>query len=219
VISTEKSNPQLQKDMRKMRIVFALLSVILPLRFGLAQDGASSKKYLLGWVTPDSLCRARPEFQPLPGAYQPAERTLQLLRCYDEPATVLIFFGSWCSDSKREMPKFFAALDLAANKNFSTRLFGLDRSKKDAAGFAEAFGITHVPTFIFLRGERAFSGNGHSFSEQTKGELGRITETPAISIEQDWADILKHNEAWVPKMEFERRLYLWLISITFSAIR
>jgi hypothetical protein len=204
--------------MRKMRIVFVLLLVSLPLHFGLAQEPAahsSAPEYLRGWVTPDSLCRACPEFQPITGAYQPAERALQLLRCYDEPATVLIFFGNWCGDSKREVPRFYATLDLAANKNFSARLFGLDRSKKDVAGFAEAFGITRVPTFIFLSGNRAFSSNGNSFIEQTKGELGRITETPAISIEQDWADILKHNEAWARKMEWERQLFLWLISITF----
>jgi len=204
--------------MLKMRIVFVLLVVILPLHWGFAQNGPSSKEYVLGWVTPDSLCRACPEFQPIPGAYQPAERALQLLRCYDEPATVLIFFGNWCSDSKREVPKFYATLDLAANKNFSTRLFGLDRSKKDAAGFAEAFGVTRVPTFIFLAANRNFSGNRDSWSEQTKGELGRITETPAISLEQDWADILKHNEAWVRKMEWERQLVLLLISITLFAI-
>jgi thiol-disulfide isomerase/thioredoxin len=204
--------------MFKMRIVFAVLLTILTLRLGFAQDGSASKEYVLGWVTPDSLCRACPEFQPIPGAYEPAERALQLLRCYDEPATVLIFFGSWCSDSKREVPKFYATLDRAANKNFSARLFGLDRSKKDAAGFAEAFGITHVPTLIFLSGNRVFSSDGKTFVEQTKGELGRIIETPANSLEQDWAEILKHNEAWARKMEFERRFYWWLISITFFMI-
>jgi hypothetical protein len=201
-----------------MRNVFILLLVILPLSLGFAQEGSPSKEYVLGWVTPDSLCRASPEFQPIPGAYQPGEGALQLLHCYDEPATVLIFFGSWCSDSKREVPKFYAALDRAANKNFSTKLFGLDRSKKDAAGFAEAFGISHVPTFIFLSGNRVFSSDGKAFVEQTKGELGRITETPTISLEQDWADILKHNEAWARKMEWERRLYWWLLSITLFAI-
>ncbi|MGH7595512.1 MAG: TlpA family protein disulfide reductase [bacterium] len=204
--------------MFKMQMVFAFLSAILPLRLGFAQEGSSSKEYVLGWVTPDSLCRACPEFQPTPGAYQPSERALQLLRCYDEPATVLIFFGSWCGDSKREVPRFYAALDRAANKNFTARLFGLDRSKKDAAGFAEAFGITHVPTFIFLNGNRVFSSNSQAFIEQTTGELGRITETPATSLEQDWTDILKHNEAWARKMEWERRLYLWLLSITLFAI-
>lgn len=207
--------------MRKMRIDFVLLVVILPLHFGRAQDHAAhspAPEYLRGWVTPDSLCRVCPEFQPIPGAYQPAERALQLLRCYNEPATVLIFFGNWCGDSKREVPRFYATLDRAANKNFSARLFGLDRSKKDAAGFAEAFGITHVPTFIFLSGNRIFSSDGHSFAEQSKGELGRITETPATSIEQDWADILKKNTAWTQKMAWEHQLTLWLISIGFFAI-
>jgi len=164
--------------------------------------------YHRGWLTPDSLYKAAPEFLPLPGAYQPAANALSLLRCYDEPVTVLIFFGSWCSDSKREMPRFFTALDLVHNNNFSAKLFGLDRAKKDSAGFAEAFKIEKVPTFIFLRGARDFAANGQALNEQTKGELGRITETPSISIEQDWVNILKQNSAWAQKMEFEQRLAL-----------
>jgi hypothetical protein len=200
-----------------MRTVSTLLLLILPLRTGLAQNRAG-EKYLRGWVTPDSLYHAFPEFQPIPGAYLPESRALPLLRGYDELVTVLIFFGNWCSDSKREVPRFYATLGLAANPNFSARLFGLDRTKKDTAGFAEAFGITNVPTFIFLNGDRVFSANSHALAEQTKGELGRITETPTVSIEQDWVDILKHNEAWARRPELERRLYLWLISIILFMI-
>jgi hypothetical protein len=200
-----------------MRLVSTLLLIILPLRAGLAQDPAA-EKYLRGWATPDSLYRAFPEFQPIPGAYLPESKALPLLRCYDEPVTVLIFFGNWCSDSKRELPKFFAVLDRAENKNFSAKLFGLDRTKKDSTGFAEAFGVSQVPTFIFLSGDRAFSAHSRALVEQTQGELGRITETPTVSIEQDWADILKHNEVWARKMEWERRLFLLLISITLFMI-
>lgn len=201
----------------RMRIVLTLLLAILPWRTALAQNRAG-ETYLRGWVTPDSLFRAFPEFQPVPGAYLPESKVLPLLRCYDEPVTVLIFFGNWCSDSKQEVPEFLATLDLVANKNFSARLFGLDRTKKDTTGFAEAFGITHVPTFVFLSGARAFPANGHAWDEPAKGELGRITETPTVSIGQDWVDILKHNEAWAEKMEFERRLSLWLISIILVAL-
>jgi hypothetical protein len=175
--------------------------------------------YHRGWLTPDSLYKAAPEFWPIPGAYQSAANALSLLRCYDEPVTVLIFFGNWCSDSKRELPRFFATLDLVHNNNFSARLFGLDRTKKDSAGFAEAFKIEKVPTFIFLRGARDFSANAPALNEQTKGELGRIIETPAISIEQDWVDALKHNASWARKMEFEERLALLGLSITLLTIK
>jgi len=169
--------------------------------------------YQRNWLAPDSLYKAAPEFQPIPGMYQPAENAVQLLRGYDAPVTVLIFFGNWCSDSKRELPRFFAALDLANNKNFSAKLFGLDRTKKDSTGFAEAFKIEKVPTFIFLRGKRDFAANGQVLNEQTKDELGRITETPTASLEQDWLNILKHDSAWAQKMEVEQRVALLGLSI------
>jgi thiol-disulfide isomerase/thioredoxin len=171
--------------------------------------------YQRDWLTPDSLYKAAPEFWPIPGAYQPNANAAQLLRCYNEPITVLIFFGSWCSDSKREVPRFFTTLDLVNKKNFSAQLFGIDRTKKDAAGFAEAFKIEKVPTFIFLKGDRDFAANGRAWNRQTEGELGRITEEPSISLEQDWVNILKHNTKWAQQMEFEQRLALFGVAIAF----
>jgi hypothetical protein len=189
-----------------MRISICTIGLLL-VQSVLAQN-RPGEIYQRHWIAPDSLYKAVPEFWPIPGAYQPAPNAVQLLRCYDEPVTVLIFFGSWCSDSKRELPKFFATLDLVKNKNFSAKLYGLDRTKKDSTGYAETFGISHVPTFIFLRGKSAFTANAVALREQTRDELGRITETPMASIEQDWVNILKKNSAWAQKVEFEQKLAL-----------
>lgn len=175
------------------------------------------ENYVRGWIAPDSLYRAAPEFQCVPGAYQPAEEAVWLLHQYDKPLTILTFFGSWCSDSKREVPRLFATLSLAGNQNFSVKLFGLDRTKKDGGGFTEAFNITHVPTFIFLRGEANFSSNGQHLHEPPFVELGRIVEKPMVSLEQDWADILKNDSEWRAKLEWQRQLFLWLLSIAFLA--
>jgi len=190
-------------------VLFFLLTAI-----GFAQN-RDDEIYQRGWLKPDSLYKVAPEFLPLPGAYQPQESALQLLRCYTEPVTVLIFFGSWCSDSKREVPHFFTTLDLIKNKNISAQLFGLDRTKKDAAGFAEAFKIEKVPTFIFLRGVRDFS---IASTTATSGELGRIIETPAITLEQDWVNALKHNAGWAQQIEFEQRLALLGLAISLYIV-
>jgi thiol-disulfide isomerase/thioredoxin len=191
-------------------LIVAQISLILAQHL-LAQS--PQENYLRGWITPDSLYRAAPEFQYVPDEYQPAEEALWPLRQYDEPLTILTFFGNWCSDSKRELPRLFALLNLANNQNFSVKLFGLDRSKKDDAGFAETFNVTHVPTFIFLREEPEISSNGQDLREQSLAELGRIIETPTISLEQDWVDILRNNFEWRAKLELQRQLFLWLLSI------
>ncbi|MDZ7305264.1 MAG: hypothetical protein ONB44_24335, partial [candidate division KSB1 bacterium] len=86
---------------------------------------------------------------------------------------------------------------------------------RDAAGLAEAFKITHVPTFIFLRGVEDFSASDISLPALTQSELGRITETPAISIEQDWVRILKNNSTWAGKMELVRQFSLLSIALAY----
>jgi len=79
--------------------------------------------------------------------------------------TVLLVMGTWCPDSKREMPRFFAIMDGAGLGDAQLTMVGVDRTKKDAEGLTETWGITRVPTFVFLR-------NGQ--------EVGRVVErTPA----------------------------------------
>jgi len=201
-----------------MRISHISILLFLFVQTAFAQN-REGEIYQRDWMAPDSLYKAAPEFWPIPGAYQPNANAAQLLRCYNEPVTVLIFFGSWCSDSRGEMPKFFTTLNWVSNKNFSTRLFGLDRTKKDAAGFAEAFKIEKVPTFIFLQGARDFAANGQAVNELTTGEIGRIIETPSINIEQDWVNILKQNAKWARQMEFEQRVALLNIALALFIIK
>jgi hypothetical protein len=89
---------------------------------------------------------------------------------------ILICLGTWCSDSRREVPRFLKILDAL---NVSTKqydLVGLDR-KKSAPDFeARQWNIEFVPTFIVLK-------NGL--------EIGRIIETPELTLEEDLVKILE----------------------------
>lgn len=192
--------------------------LLLLLTQALLAQNRPDEIYQRNWLTPDSLFKAAPEFMPLRGAYLPRENVLQLLRCYNEPVTVLIFFGSWCSDSKREVPHFFTTLELVKNKNISAQLFGLDRTKKDSLGMAEAFKIEKIPTFIFLRGAHNFASIQNAARELAATELGRIVETPKLNLEQDWVNTLKHNIDWAREIELEQTLtQLGLTIAIFSA--
>lgn len=88
---------------------------------------------------------------------------------------VLLFLGTWCGDSKREVPRFFKLMDQAGITESQVEMIALDRSKKDAEGLTEKWGIKYVPTFIFIK-------DGI--------ELGRIVETPKDSLEANIAFIL-----------------------------
>jgi thiol-disulfide isomerase/thioredoxin len=92
-------------------------------------------------------------------------------------ATVLLVVGTWCPDSRREVPRFLAIMDAAGIRESQLTMVGVDRTKKDAEGLTEKWGITRVPTFVFLR-------NGQ--------EIGRVVErTPAgATLEGEIARVL-----------------------------
>lgn len=90
----------------------------------------------------------------------------------------IVIAGTWCSDSKREIPHFFKVLDAAHIPDEKVELHGVDRSKQSNDCVAEKYGLTLVPTFIVLEGEK---------------ELGRIVEMPKETIERDLIEILKNR--------------------------
>ncbi len=91
---------------------------------------------------------------------------------------VIVFFGGWCPDSRREVPRFLKLADESGFPESGIRLYALDRTKKSDDGMTEKFAIQRVPTFIFLRGGK---------------EVGRITEAPATTLEGDVLTILARS--------------------------
>jgi thiol-disulfide isomerase/thioredoxin len=84
--------------------------------------------------------------------------------------------GSWCSDSRREVPRFYKILDRLKFDQNKLTLFCVDRSKKDSADDTSKLNIESVPTFIFYRKEK---------------EIGRIIESPKETLEKDIQKIVE----------------------------
>jgi thiol-disulfide isomerase/thioredoxin len=84
--------------------------------------------------------------------------------------TLLVYFGSWCSDSRREVPRFIKIMDYLNFDYNKINFVGLDREKKAPNYKKNIWDIQYVPTFIILE-------NGI--------EIGRIIETPDDSLEKD----------------------------------
>ncbi len=107
--------------------------------------------------------------------YAPDPVAVEAIRERFCDAEVLIFLGTWCPDTRRELPRFWRIADRAGIEESKITLVGVDRSKQDAEGLAGRWRIVRVPTFILLRGGR---------------EVGRIEERPTATLERDIADIL-----------------------------
>ena len=89
--------------------------------------------------------------------------------------SVLIFFGTWCHDSQREVPKMLKILETVGFPQAGIKMVTLDFSKNDSLGLAAANDVNFTPTFIFFR---------------QQNEVGRIVEKPATTLEEAVSQLL-----------------------------
>ncbi len=95
---------------------------------------------------------------------------------------IKLFMGTWCGDSKREVPRFIKILEAAEFPMHQIEMVALDRRKefykKSPTGEEKGLHIIKVPTMIFLKDDK---------------EVNRIVESPIESLEEDITAILKNN--------------------------
>lgn len=109
--------------------------------------------------------------------------TEQLKKQSIDKISIEIFFGTWCGDSKREVPRFLKLLHNISFPEKKVTLIGLgngDSLYKQSPRHEEAGkGIFRVPTFIIYR-------NGI--------EINRINEFPIFSLERDLLTIISNGQ-------------------------
>jgi hypothetical protein len=175
-----------------MRMSFAdafphdlILGLLALAAFGLlwlrrrAIDRAATPPSPSEWVGPltRAQLQALPGFGPhANGGYEPDPQALALLRQAPLDWRALIFVGTWCPDSRREVPPFLRIIDQVGLPEAQLELVGLDRAKTDPEGLSARYRISRVPTIVVIQGER---------------ELGRIVERPVTSLEGDLVEILR----------------------------
>ena len=106
---------------------------------------------LLGHVTRAQLKAYAPWSLFWEQPYVPDAESVTSIKRDAKGLSVLLVMGTWCPDSKREMPRYFATMDAAGFDDSKLTMIGVDTTKKDTEGLTEKFNITRVPTFIFLR--------------------------------------------------------------------
>ncbi len=104
---------------------------------------------------------------------------LQPLRGWNDSLDVIIFLGTWCSDTHRELPRFLKIVESTHPPIRIVEFHALDRNKKSDSDLPEKYNITNVPTFVFLK-------NGK--------EIGRIVEKPQNSLEEDIVEIFQKSK-------------------------
>lgn len=109
--------------------------------------------------------------------YQPEDSIIKLINL--DSIKIVLVLGTWCSDSRREVPYFYKILDQLKFDEKNLTVFSVDR-KKQAEGYdIDQFIIERVPTFIFYKND---------------SELGRIIETPNETLEKDILKIINTKD-------------------------
>lgn len=99
----------------------------------------------------------------------------------------LIFMGSWCGDSRREVPRMYKLLDYCGIPSSQIELVNVDYRdsvyKQSPTHEERGLNIHRVPDLLV-------------YDKQV--EIGRVVESPVISWEKDLLAILK-DEGYTPK--------------------
>ena len=125
-------------------------------------------------------------FTPNYDKYNVDAETLNSIKKDLKKYTITAFMGTWCGDSKREVPKFFKVLEAADFPMKQLTFVAVDNArtnyKKSPTGEEKGLNIKRVPTYIFyLKGK----------------EVGRIIEDPIVSLEKDIKAIITGKD-YVP---------------------
>jgi thiol-disulfide isomerase/thioredoxin len=92
-----------------------------------------------------------------------------------EGKVIRIVLGTWCPDSRREVPRFIKILDFLNFPDDKVLFINVDRNKKGLRDEIDGLEINFVPTFIIYENGR---------------EIGRIIEKPEVSLEKDLSKIV-----------------------------
>lgn len=111
-------------------------------------------------------------------AFTPDSASIAYLSTAMQNVHFIVVGGTWCGDTKHELPKFFKTVSLSHVPESNIEMYGVDRSKKSSDGLTEKYGITRVPTFILFSGGK---------------EIGRIVESTKNGMEFDLAGLLKQK--------------------------
>ncbi len=108
--------------------------------------------------------------------YEPESAIITKLNLLITEKNATIVLGTWCGDSKLQVPRFLKLMDVLQVNEDDITFICVDGAKKAENGLIDNLSITNVPTFIVY---------------QKNKELGRIIESPETSLENDLLLILE----------------------------
>ncbi len=111
-------------------------------------------------------------------SYQPDTMILEQIKPLLKGVKIKAVMGTWCGDSRREVPQFYKILDQSGFNYKNLEMITVNREKKSPGNEQEGLEITNVPTFIFYKDGK---------------EINRYVEYARETLEKDILKILKNE--------------------------
>lgn len=111
--------------------------------------------------------------------YKPEKKALKTIKENISDYEIVYVMGTWCADSRRQIPKFYHILDEAGYNTNTITSFGLDYHKKTPGHIERDLEIKMIPTIIFYKEGK---------------EVNRFVEFPVETLEKDIAKIVSQQD-------------------------
>lgn len=172
------------------RTVFLFIT-LLSLQFGFSQASKNpffdqrGNELLLGKITKTDLTinSFNEWFSDNYDNYLENKNVIKLIKDSISQYEIKVFLGTWCGDSKREIPRFYKVIEQAKFPKNQLEVIAVDRTEeayKQSPNHEEkGLNIHRVPTFIFYK-------NGQ--------EVNRIVESPKETFENDILKIVSQKK-------------------------
>ncbi|WP_185957210.1 TlpA family protein disulfide reductase [Gracilimonas mengyeensis] len=141
---------------------------------------AQSSAQLIGEVTKEQILKSDRIYEIYFNRYQPENEAVEYLQALQDSISIYVFWGSWCPESKKQVPRLIKTLDRAGNENINAHYIGTDAQKKFPKEFLKKFDIKYIPTVMVLKSQL---------------EVGRIDQKPNIPIEKALIQVLKKDNS------------------------
>jgi hypothetical protein len=144
-------------------------------------DSARSQNIILGYCDRAFLEQFSPFNQDYSTEYRNYVPVIEASSRFDSLTSnlyITIVLATWCSDSREQLPRFFKMLDEIGFPSERVSLICVDGLKQCDTPDVKPLSIDKVPTFILNAGCH---------------QIGRIVETPVVSLEADFMAIIERK--------------------------
>ncbi len=135
---------------------------------------AKKPQMAVGSIEQEQLLRTYQPFNEYFAQFSLTPEQIAKVKAWPNDIRFEVYFGTWCPDSQREVPKLLKAL--MVNPQLNADLIALDMHKTDPYNLAKKAKIKFTATFIVLKQDK---------------EIGRVVERPKNNLIDDIDALIK----------------------------